>query len=273
MINLGTKAVSDYFRHYKIQDKALDQDKCAGAEQSIYSLMLHRSTKSMQLPVKCGVVKSIGTKKNLNLGNHMLGNKYISIVSEGIKKLDFDIVDLRNNRLNEKGASKVLKNIRISSKILDLSRNRVGKSVKLLKPVLLHKDSKLQRLNLSKNNLGDIACNDLLQNLQQNKLQEYLNLAENNLTDKIAEKLSELLFHHSSLCEVYLRWNSLSSNAGKKIFAALIKNDLIKVLDLSWNILGDNLKSSSFEKGINYTFIGFFIFSLKTYSNFFFGIK
>jgi hypothetical protein len=157
----GNKAVSDYYMHHKLLQKAIDQDSNMGVERSVFTSMLEKSAKSLLLPNKCGIIKSNGPKKKLNLRNAMLGNKYISIVSEGIKRIDYDMVDLRNNRLDEKGAGKVLKNLRITNKHLDLSRNRIGKSVGFLKPVLLHKDSRLQKLNLSKNDLGDVACNDL----------------------------------------------------------------------------------------------------------------
>jgi hypothetical protein len=157
----GAKAVADYYMHHKLLDKAIDQNRNIGVDRSVFTGMLEKSAKSFLLPNKCGIIKSNGPKKNLNLRNAMLGNKYISIVSEGIKRIDYDMVDLRNNRLNEKGAGKVLKNLRITNKHLDLSRNRIGKSVGFLKPVLLHKDSRLQKLNLSKNELGDTACNDL----------------------------------------------------------------------------------------------------------------
>jgi hypothetical protein len=157
----GAKAVADYYKHHKLLDKAIDQDSNMGLDRSVFTGMLEKSAKSLLLPNKCGIIKNNGPKKNLNLRNAMLGNKYISVVSEGIKRIDFDMVDLRNNRLNEKGAGKVLKNLRITNKHLDLSRNRIGKSVGFLKPVLLHKDSRLQKLNLSKNDLGDAACNDL----------------------------------------------------------------------------------------------------------------
>ena len=127
----------------------------------------------------------------------MLGTKYASVIAEGIKKLEYDSVDLKNNWLNEFGSAKVLKNIRSSNKSLDLSWNSIGKSVKLLKPILSNKDSRLQQLNLCKNDLGDNYCLDLIKSLNQNQHLQYLNLSENNLTDKIGEKLSELLFHHS----------------------------------------------------------------------------
>lgn len=52
-------------------------------------------------------MKNNGVNKNLNCRNFMLGNRYIGMVSKGIEKVNFEKVDLRNNRLNDKGGEKV----------------------------------------------------------------------------------------------------------------------------------------------------------------------
>lgn len=36
---VGLKAVQDYYSHWKMLDKALDQDECLGIEASVYSSM------------------------------------------------------------------------------------------------------------------------------------------------------------------------------------------------------------------------------------------
>ena len=50
-----------------------------------------------------------------------MGDDYIGVVAEGLKRIDFEKVDIKGNRLNEKGAKKLIKNLRPTHKSLDLS--------------------------------------------------------------------------------------------------------------------------------------------------------
>lgn len=242
---VGLSAVSDYYRHNKQVDKVMDQNKYQDQGSSVYTGMLQKTSQNFLLPNKLGIIKAHGDKKLLNCRNFMIGNKYAKVLSEGINRVDFDSLDLANNRLDERGAKTVLKKIRPSNKSLNLSQNRIGKSVQLLEPVLLHKDSRLQVLDLSMNNLGNHSTISLLSKLQQNKFLEILNLSENSQTDNICHSMAELITYHPKQKELYLRWNSISYVGGRAIFKSLAKgnNNTQKVLDLSWNILGNGLST------------------------------
>ena len=73
-----------------------------------------------------------------------MGDDYIGVVAEGLKRIDFEKVDIKGNRLNEKGAKKLIKNLRPTHKSLDLSNNCIGKSTSFLKNILSANENKLQ---------------------------------------------------------------------------------------------------------------------------------
>lgn len=246
---IGDKAIRDYYKHYKELGKAVDQNETLKMNGSVYTGMLAHSSKRKLLPNKCGIIKSSGTGKTLNIRNQLLGNEYMGVVAQGLKRIDFEKLDFKNNRMHEKGAKKVLNNLRPSNKTLDLSNNHIGRSCNQLTPLLTNAESKLQILNQNKNFLGDTAASELCHSLLSNKNLKCLHLNDNKQTDRVCDRLSELLFNHDKLSEVYLRWNNITSHGGKKIFNILIKNSVVRVLDMSWNILGESFKTIRTESG------------------------
>jgi Ran GTPase-activating protein (RanGAP) involved in mRNA processing and transport len=246
---VGDTAVGCYYKHYKELSKVKEQNSQQNLRASVYTGMLKYSDKHNLLPNKCGIIKVNGSTKNLNVRNQLLGRKYIGMVAEGIKRIDYDKIDVKNNRLDTRGADKLIKSLRNSHKILDLSYNNIRGSTSLLKPILNQGENMLQVLKLDKNQIGDHACNELLASLATNKNLKALHMNDNHLTDKIADKLSELLFNHYKLAEIYFRWNNISSFGGKKIFNVLVKNDVLVVADFGWNILGESYRTIRTDSG------------------------
>jgi hypothetical protein len=216
---VGEKAINNFYQHYKDLNKVCDQNSTCQVKDSVYTGMLNYCETKKILPSKCGVIKTSGSSKTLNLRNFMLGGKYMGIVAEGIRRADYDIIDCRNNRLRPKGAKRLIDAFKYTHRDINLSKNRLGRSTNLLNPILTAPDTRLQFLNLDKNYIGDIAGNELLVTLVSNKNLKSLHLNDNQFTDKIADKLADLLFNHNQLSEIYLRWNSLTSFGGKKIFS------------------------------------------------------
>jgi spore coat protein CotF len=215
---VGEKAIHNFYQHYKGLNKVCDQNSTCKVKDSVYTGMLNYCETKKILPSKCGVIKTSGSSKTLNLSNYMLGGKYMGIVAEGIRRTDYDIIDCRNNRLRPTGAKRLIDAFKYTHKDINLSKNRLGRSTNLLNPILTAPDTRLQYLNLDKNYIGDFAGNELLVTLVSNKNLKSLHLNDNQFTDKIADKLADLLFNHNNLAEIYLRWNSLTSLGGKKIF-------------------------------------------------------
>lgn len=141
---VGDKAIHDFYKHYKDLNKVSDQNDNLKLNGSVYTGMLNQAAKKNILPNKVGIIKTDGTVKTLSVRNHLLGNKYMGVVAEGLKRLDYEKLDCKNNRLSGKGAKKVFNNLRLSSRALDLSQNNIGKSCHLLAPLLTNKDTKLQ---------------------------------------------------------------------------------------------------------------------------------
>ena len=125
---IGDRSVSNFYAHFKGLNKVTDQNNNTGVPSSVYTGMLNICSKKLLLPLRAGVIKNDGNAKTLDLRNYMLGNNYIGVAAEGIKRIDYDTVDIRNNRLGEKGAKRVLNNLRTSHKSIDMSVNKMGRS-------------------------------------------------------------------------------------------------------------------------------------------------
>ena len=255
---VGSKAVSDFYSHYKDLDQIQNQNKLSNIDPSIYTSMLRYSESNKILPNKVGIIRPFGISSSLNVRNYMLGKKYIGMVAEGVKRMNFDEMNLYGNRLNEKGGKKIIKCLRSTHKKIDLGCNKIGRSIKMLEPLLKSPDTMLRVLNLEKNNIGDSVCNELLTSLQTNKKLSSIKLSDNQLSDKISDNLVEFLKNHNYLEELYLRWNNISSLGGKKIFEAIKRNENLKVLDLGWNNLGEGFKMIRYDNGFIEELSGFF---------------
>jgi hypothetical protein len=247
---IGEKACNNFYKHYKDLAKIEDQNENLKIKGSVYTGMLHQSKTTKLLPVRVGVIKDSGSSKTLSIRNHMLGNKYIGVVAEGISRVDYDKIDCKNNRLTGKGAKTLVQSLRPCHKSLDLSNNGFGRASRLLASILNNPETKLQILNLNKNYIGDAAGNEILGHLMDNKNLKALHLNENNLTDRVAEKLAELIYHHDKLSELYIRWNNFTSFGGRKIFQVLIKNEQLRVADFGWNLFGESYKVLRTEAGL-----------------------
>jgi len=71
-----------------------------------------------------------------------LGNKYSEIVSASVTDLKYKKMNFSNNRINEKTAEKMISLIDISVQKIDLSRNKIGRSILKLEPHIIERQSK-----------------------------------------------------------------------------------------------------------------------------------
>lgn len=239
---VGGTAISEYNRHFKIINKVESENMMKNVPTSVYTTILGNISRKKLLPMKMNVVKSVGNLRVIDNRDCRLGNKYSEVLVEGITNLPIEKLLLKNNNIRGEAVLKALRDSNSRAKELDLSANEIGKNISILRPLLLDRASKLEKLLLNKVKLSDSGALSLFEDLEKCKRLQCLSLAENNLTDRAGAGLADLLSENDSLKELYLSWNNLSCVSGEPICKALAKNESLKVMDLGWNSLGSNLK-------------------------------
>lgn len=77
----GKKAYLDFYKHYKILDKVVDQNKCTDQKSSLYTSVLGKSETCGVLPLQMNFVKWSGPKYQLDLWYFFLFSEWKPIVS------------------------------------------------------------------------------------------------------------------------------------------------------------------------------------------------
>ena len=97
---------------------------------------------------------------------------------------------INGNRINEKGAVKLINEITKNGKIIDLNNNNIGKlGCEHLSISLRSKDCWLEELSLEDNRLSDISGNLIINSIINNNTLRKLNLSKNYLTNNIGDSL------------------------------------------------------------------------------------
>lgn len=236
----GDHAIENFYTHYKKLDKISDINEFKNSKQTMFSSML-KSTEDLKLfPSKIGLVKFKGSVEALKINNFRLGDKYASVLSEGLKtSTNISQLELANNRLTPAGADAILSKVQSKPQVIDLSGNCIGKiGIEHICNLLIQRGSKLMEVNIENNKLGDYAIAELCEAICDNESIRKLNISKNFMTNKAAGDVSKMIKGNNSLQELYIRWNQIKGQGGEAIFDAMKENDHIRVLDLSWNSLG-----------------------------------
>ena len=96
--------------------------------------LLH-TTRSGVIPQPFGLIRRNGTETKLDIHNYRIGDTYAGALSASMRHIpSLETINLRGNRLSEKGTISVLSNVRAKNlRKLNLTDNRVGeKSVALI---------------------------------------------------------------------------------------------------------------------------------------------
>lgn len=95
-------------------------------------------------------------------------------------------------------------------KTIDLSSNRIGtQGCEALMKVVQDKQSRIEKLNLCDNGLGDSVISGLLCSFVGDTHLKSINVSQNNLTSNCCESLGKLIKSNYTLKQVYARWVSL----------------------------------------------------------------
>ncbi|CAD8171615.1 unnamed protein product [Paramecium pentaurelia] len=238
---VGPQAVQLYYQHYKKVNKVRQQNDFFKISDSVQTAMLRQAEQIDVLPCKIGVVKTKGSEQSLQISHQKYGDRYASMLSEGLK-VNPNIKDfyMANNRIQSSGATQILNQIGKVAKVLDLQQNNIGKiGTDSICQQIQSRENKLEVLNLEDNKLGDRNVTRILKALlnSNNKLKS-LNVSKNYLTNDIAEILKESIIQLDNMEQLYIHWNQIKGWGGQKIFEALIENKTLLVFDAGWNSFG-----------------------------------
>ena len=162
-------------------------------------------------------------------------------------------IDLRENMIHK---FRDYCNSKCKNRIVDLSECFLGiHSIKLISSILYTTD-RIARLNLTKNNLGDIGVKILISSIKNSMSLISLNITSNSITHRGGEVIFKELCHQQSIID--LNVSSIEGVNRNRLTAAGIKN-LEKFLKInlfieSLNICGNSIKDEGFiilSKGLN----------------------
>ncbi|CAK90105.1 unnamed protein product (macronuclear) [Paramecium tetraurelia] len=237
---VGEDAYRSYYHTFKNIKRILEQNQFENIQNSVQTNLVQRSERLRILPCKMGLIKLKGDRNSLSIQNQKFGDKYVEMLSEGLRILpaiqDFNF---NHNRIKEHGASQLMPLISKQARKIEFQTNMIGeKGLDSILKILPIQQCKIQVLNLEDNNLGDQLIIELCKAMSKNLSVETLNISKNKITNNAHQSLKQLIESNDTLLELYLRWNSIKGSGGVEIFKALQANKNIKVLDFSYNLLG-----------------------------------
>ncbi|CAD8105716.1 unnamed protein product [Paramecium sonneborni] len=237
---VGDEAYKSYYHTFKNIKRILEQNQFENIANSVQTNLIQKADKLKILPCKMGLIKLKGDKNSIAIQNQKFGDKYVEVLSEGLRTLptiqDFNF---NHNRIKEYGASQLFPLISKQARKIEFQTNTIGQ--KGLEPILQClplQTCKIQILNLEDNQLGDALILDLCKAMSKNPSVEMLNISKNNITNASYQAIKQMIEQNDTLLELYMRWNSIKGSGGCEIFKVLQANKNIKVLDFSYNLLG-----------------------------------
>ncbi|XP_067864908.1 NACHT, LRR and PYD domains-containing protein 3-like [Heterodontus francisci] len=180
---------------------------------------------------------------DLNLSYNKLGDSGVKLLSAGLRNPECKIQKLwlSSNALTASCVGDLASALS-TLKVLDLSYNKLGDSgVKLLSAALRNPNCKIQKLQLSNNELTASCIEDLAFAVNKNWSLMDLNLSCNKLGDSGVKLLSAALRNPDcKIQELQLSSNALTASCIEDLASTLSTNRSLTFLNLSYNKLGDS---------------------------------
>ena len=151
------------------------------------------------------------------------------VLSENSKLQELDLSD---NSLHAKGIRKIFKRLRISTLIkLSISHNNITDKVADQIASFLCRNTKLEKLDLSHNNLQAAGARWICKT-NLSKLITF-NISHNSITTEAADDIAAFLSHNNKLQVLDLSCNDLQESDCRKIFKTFQKASMLTSLKLS----------------------------------------
>ncbi|XP_078060382.1 NACHT, LRR and PYD domains-containing protein 3-like isoform X2 [Mustelus asterias] len=203
-----------------------------------------------QCNIQCEGLQRLGPVlhkcQELSLGGNKVGDSGVKLLSAALRNPECKIqkLDLYGNDLTDSCAEDLASALSTNRSLidLDLGGNKLGDSgVKLMSVALRNPDCKIQKLDLSGNDLTDSCAEDLASALSTNRSLIDLNLGDNKLGDSGVKLLSVALRNPDcKIQKLDLRGNDLTDSCAEDLASALSTNRSLIDLNLGGNNLGDS---------------------------------
>ena len=198
--------------------------------------------KNFLTPQRLGIIRMGGPQhlKEINCESYSMGDKYAQAFGTGISILDQTrAINLRNNRLSNKGTLSILENMPTGVKKLNLAGNQFGiPGYKKLGKIIRNYEMNLRELSIEGVSGGDTGAQLLCKSIPFSPDLRFLNISKNQLSDKGAGYLSVLLKQTTKLNVLFLHWNMIKSKGANDLATALKLNEILQVFDASFNSFG-----------------------------------
>lgn len=238
---VGAHAKLEYVYNYKNLEKINQAVRYNRAELSPVTSYLTKLSERQLKPEPLNLIKRKGSCFDIDISSYGVGDLYAECLSEGIKQVQMQKVNISGNRLSDKGGMIVLNSL-IPEQILeiDMSNNFVGeRCIQTLVELLKNRSCRLQVLHLENDKLTDAVVKRLCKGLGSNNSLLELNLARNNISSIGVIGISEYIKYTNTLQKLDLHWNKISGEEAKAFCKSLQQNESLRVLDLSWNSLSN----------------------------------
>ena len=234
---VGERALLDYIENYRKVDKIVETNRHHKVENNAITSYLSNLRDQRLSPKPMGLVKRRGVERVIDITKYAMGDSYAAAFAEGIKEYNFHRLILRDNRLSEKGALKILNSANYEYLLeLDLSFNRVGiKSLEVIAELGSEQNSTLQILKLEGVHMKDRGASIVCKGFRRSTHLLELNLSKNDLQGN--KKLCKFVKLSKSIQKLDLHWNNIRGEGARQLCKAVGSNNSLKVLDLSWNAL------------------------------------
>jgi len=195
-------------------------------------------TQKSMPPESFRLFSSQGNRRELNLNNFCMGDRYAEVVSKAFKRLpDLQKIKLEANHLTDRGMSKLVKRVSYDNITeLDLSKNALGPdTIAKLSKELGKPGCCLMVLKLENCGLRGFLLKRFVDVVAENRTIRELSLAKNSLDRIDSKTIADLVNCSRSLQKLDLHYNALTPNG---VLQAIADNDNLQELDFSWNALG-----------------------------------
>ena len=241
----------EFFDSFKNLPKYTEKNSFEKIESSPNLAYLEDVHKQYLIPKPIGLIRNQEPENSIDLHCYSMGDSYAHAFSESLKHFKtLESLNLRANRLSEKGAYQILSNLEFHPvRYLSLSDNILGeRSLECILSILRSPKPYLKHLNLDNTRLSTNAITLLASVLSTNQSVVNLSLAKNNLNTSSAKALRDMLHYNEKLKKLDLHWNCLKGEGAMMIFEGILDHPELEELDLSWNAIGNTKDLNIIQK-------------------------
>jgi len=178
------------------------------------------------------------TKRLLSvmLRNAQIGNRGLVAIAEALSSPESTLsgIFLQSNGISDGAMSDFANMLAVNTTLtaIDLGHNQISDlgAIRICRSIVNNEDSKVARLILPGNQIGDMAAEDISALLHLSSTLTQLDLERNKILDHGASVISQGLCESTSLLEFNIRDNNLTQTGEREICRALLKNFTLKEL-------------------------------------------